>query len=71
LQEENIVKKTCKELGITQKELAEIMGVSRQTVTNWATNRVEKPKILFKIVELLTIKNKYEILEKTFKSIQD
>jgi transcriptional regulator with XRE-family HTH domain len=34
--EENLVKKTCKELGITQKELAEKIGVSQQTITNWS-----------------------------------
>jgi predicted transcriptional regulator len=28
LEEENLVKKTCKELGITQKELAERIGVA-------------------------------------------
>ncbi len=34
-QGDNLVKKTCRELGITQKKLAGIMGVSAQTVSNW------------------------------------
>ena len=34
---ENIVKKVCKELGITQKELAEKMGVNDVTVRNWSS----------------------------------
>lgn len=38
--EENLVKKTCRELGITQKELAEMMGYSPQIVSRW--NRGEK-----------------------------
>ena len=33
----NIVKKVCKELGITQKELAERMGVNDVTVRNWSS----------------------------------
>jgi len=35
--QENIVKKVCKELGITQKELAERMGVNDVTVRNWSS----------------------------------
>ncbi|MEA3315991.1 MAG: helix-turn-helix transcriptional regulator [Campylobacterota bacterium] len=35
--EENIVKKTCKELGITQKELAELMGVNDGTPAQWSS----------------------------------
>ncbi len=35
--QENIVKKACKELGITQKELAERLGAAEQTVRNWAS----------------------------------
>jgi transcriptional regulator with XRE-family HTH domain len=34
--EENLVKKTCRELGITQKELAKYFNVTAQTVSNWA-----------------------------------
>ncbi len=32
IQEENLVKKTCRELGITQKELAERIGVSESSM---------------------------------------
>jgi transcriptional regulator with XRE-family HTH domain len=37
MKQENIVKKVCKELGITQKELAEKMGVNDVTVRNWSS----------------------------------
>jgi predicted transcriptional regulator len=33
--EENLVKKTCRELGITQKELAERLGVNDGTPAQW------------------------------------
>ena len=61
--EENLVKKTCKELGITQKELAEMMGVSRQTVNNWANERAKTPKILEKLNYLLQIEEKYNYIQ--------
>ncbi len=34
-QEENLVKKTCRELGITQKELAEKTGFSENAISKW------------------------------------
>jgi DNA-binding XRE family transcriptional regulator len=34
--EENLVKKTCKELGITQKELGEKIGITEKTISGWA-----------------------------------
>jgi len=36
LVEENLVKKTCKELGINQKQLAEMMGYSPQIISKWS-----------------------------------
>ena len=50
--EENIVKKTCRELGVTQKELADIMGVAKNTTTQWAT-QITPPKYAIKFMELL------------------
>jgi DNA-binding XRE family transcriptional regulator len=32
--EENLVKKTCKELGITQKELAEKVGIKPESLNS-------------------------------------
>jgi DNA-binding XRE family transcriptional regulator len=40
--EENLVKKTCRELGITQKELAEIFYVTPHTITNWVRGKMEE-----------------------------
>jgi transcriptional regulator with XRE-family HTH domain len=40
--EENLVKKTCRELGITQKELAEKIGVNPRTISVWSHGKIEK-----------------------------
>jgi transcriptional regulator with XRE-family HTH domain len=65
--EENLVKKTCRELGITQKELAEKIGVNPKTLSNWQNKKMEKyaevllkalinEKKYFKISELISTK---------------
>lgn len=62
--EENIVKKTCRELGVTQIELADIMGVAKNTATQWAT-QIKPPKYAIKFMELLAeYKKTKEQLEK-------
>ena len=43
--EENLVKKTCEELGITQKELAKKIGVSPHTITRWNKVGLDKTGI--------------------------
>ncbi|AQW85588.1 hypothetical protein CPIN18020_0347 [Campylobacter pinnipediorum subsp. caledonicus] len=50
--DENIVKKVCKELNITQRELAEMIGVAENTPAQWATQK-EPPLMAIKFMELL------------------
>ena len=40
--EENLVKKTCRELGITQKKLAEILGISESSIKRIASSEPTK-----------------------------
>jgi len=49
---QNIVKRVCKELGITQKELAERIGIPAGTVSRWASTD-EIPKTARVALELL------------------
>lgn len=62
---ENIVKLTCKELGITQKELAEMLDVQPTAVSNWVNGQV--PKMAQLALELLlenkSLKADFEILK--------
>jgi transcriptional regulator with XRE-family HTH domain len=53
LEEENLVKKTCRELGITQKELAVYFGVTPKAVSDWATERIKLPKNFQLITDLI------------------
>jgi transcriptional regulator with XRE-family HTH domain len=63
---ENIVKRTCKELGITQKELAERIGVHENTVSLWARGAIEMPEWSYKMMELLIIEKKYNTIKHFF-----
>ncbi len=52
-QEENLVKKTCRELGITQKELAEKLGVNKNTVSDWANSHTQISTLVSTTLNLL------------------
>lgn len=43
-EKQNIVKRVCKELGITQRELAERMGVSQGMPAKWAMEATPPPQ---------------------------
>jgi len=43
LGEQNIVKLTCKELGITQKELSDKLGIDDGTVRKWSSDPTKTP----------------------------
>lgn len=62
--ENNIVKKTCKKgLGITQKELAETIGIHERTVSKWARGMVEVPIWAENHFELLKTQKKYNTIK--------
>jgi predicted transcriptional regulator len=73
LHEENIVKKTCKELGVTQKELANITSISLPTIQRWSSsNKIPKQNIIF--LELLiknhNIQNELDEIKKFFQTFE-
>jgi DNA-binding XRE family transcriptional regulator len=65
--EENLVKKTCRELGITQKELAEKIGVSESGLKT-AISRNSLSNQMMKNIELL-LENKK--LQKELRKAKD
>ena len=63
---QNIVKETAKALGMTQKELAEHIGVNENTIGNWARGTVETPKWAIKLFDLLILEEKYTKAKQIF-----
>lgn len=68
-EELHIVKRTCIHLGIKQKELADDIGVSETTMTNWAKNKVDIPKWALLLFELLIEKEKRKLLNEKLDEI--
>jgi len=54
----NIVKKTCKELGINQRELAEMLDIPQSTMSRWQNDNI--PKMAKLSLELLLENNNYK-----------
>ena len=60
----NIVKQTAKELGMTQKELAEYMGVGENTIGNWSRGVIDTPEWAIKMFELLKTEKKFNTIKR-------
>jgi len=65
--EENLVKKTCRELGINQKELAQVMGISQNSISNWKNNKNNLPPWAIKMFQLLKLEKEHLELTRTLK----
>jgi DNA-binding XRE family transcriptional regulator len=72
--EENLVKKTCRELGITQKELAEKIGVKPESL-NSSLSRGKISNQVIKSIEMLIeikiLKNKLSDCNKSESTIKN
>ncbi|EOA4132974.1 helix-turn-helix domain-containing protein [Campylobacter coli] len=64
-EKENIVKKVCKELNITQKELSEILGVHLTTIQKWVANDNDLPLQAKKSLNLVLENHHLKIRLKT------
>ena len=67
--EDNLVKKTCQELGITQKELAKRTGFSERSITKWINGKSNIPINFQKSIELLKHSEELVVLKKSMKII--
>jgi transcriptional regulator with XRE-family HTH domain len=63
---ENIVKKTCKELDITQKELAARIKVHEETVSKWSRGTTPTPGWAIELFKLLKLEKKFNIIKHVF-----
>jgi len=72
--EVNIVKKVCAELGVNQRELAEMLGSHLTTVQKWSSSD-DIPKMALKSIELLVennyLKSKVNKIETILKLIDE
>ena len=66
----NVVKNVCKELGITQKNLAEILEVPEGTVSSWAVKN-EIPRLGKKAIEFYIINVKNQKIVDSYRSFQE
>ncbi len=62
----NVVKETCKELEITQKQLAQILEVPEGTVSSWAVKN-EIPRLGKKAIEFYKISHKNQKIVDSYK----
>ncbi len=67
----NIVKKTAKELGMTQKELAKRIKTSEVSLSRWAKGEVQIPKWALEMFELLKTEKKYNEAKSKFKELDN
>jgi DNA-binding transcriptional regulator YiaG len=63
----NVVKEVCKELGITQKNLAEILEVPEGTVSSWAVKN-EIPRLGKKAIEFYIQSQKNQSIVDSYKN---
>ncbi|MFT7859624.1 MAG: DUF6166 domain-containing protein [Sulfurimonas sp.] len=66
-QKTNVVKNVCKELGITQKQLAEILEVPEGTVSSWAV-KDEIPRLGKKAIEFYIANQKNQKIVDSYKN---
>lgn len=73
MKDENIVKRTCKELNITQRELAERIKVNQGTPAQWVTKGEVPPTYQYLLEIMLENKELKEKIEKltAFKKLLD
>lgn len=64
----NVVKTICKELNITQKQLAHILEVPEGTVSSWAVKN-EIPRLGRKAIEFYMLNQKNEAIVRKFKEL--
>lgn len=65
-EKQNIVKRVCKELGITQRELAERMDIPESTVARWKGGDLPRLAELYlnALLENIELKSKLEAIKK-------
>jgi len=70
VKKENVVKDVCKELNITQKQLAEILEIPEGTVSSWAVKN-EIPRLGKKAIEFYKLSTKNQKIVDSYKGFMN
>lgn len=72
-EKQNIVKRVCKELGITQRELAERMDIPESTVARWKGGDLPRLAELYlnALLENIELKSKLEAIKKAHEIVSN
>lgn len=71
--DDNIVKRVCKELNITQRELAERMDIPESTVARWKGGDLPRLAELYlnALLENIELKSKLETIKKAHEIVSN
>ena len=70
----NLVKATCRELGITQKELAKKLGIKEVTINKWSSNSdvpIQGDKAIILLLNYTSLKKDMHVVEMFKNFIKD
>ncbi|EOH3683460.1 helix-turn-helix domain-containing protein [Campylobacter lari] len=72
-EKENIVKRVCKELNITQRQLSEMLEIPESTIARWKSGDLPRLTELFlkTMLENIELKQKLETIKKAHKIISE
>jgi DNA-binding transcriptional regulator YiaG len=65
LEKLNKIDEICQQLGVNQKKLAEMMGITQNSISNWKYNRQQIPNWALKMFNLLLIEKEHIELTRT------
>jgi DNA-binding transcriptional regulator YiaG len=68
--EENPIEEICEDLGINQKKLAEMMGITPNSLSNWKSGKQKIPSWSLKMFELFKIQKEHEELKRTLSNFK-
>ncbi len=65
--EENVIDKICRDLNLNQRELADLIGVTTNTISGWKNEKRTIPKWGYRILELIKVEKEHKQLSDTIK----
>lgn len=64
---QNKIDEICEELGLNQRKLANVMGTSQNSISNWRNGKQNLPPWAIKMFELLIVQKEHLELTRTIK----